>query len=595
MISKSKAVRGFISGLSHQVPETALPLLLKKEDALVFFLNSSIEGLPMGSPIRKSVDEDLYKYVGFLKSDIEKRLVECKQANNTIAAEDDDSVILPVVNKDIFKMIMIRAKSENNFETINNLKCTDHASSENFLQGNVNMEAIINGCQTALVCGQTIESKFFVRRFAKAFQEGEEDIDEKMKQLFTFLNILQAGVSGFSFESLDIISAGDLGALFGCLALFSMSSPDKYTKIRKRIQVNDHDSDEEINSIPNPTKRRKMSGTGLKKKQMESKQDLNILLSLFFVALSGAKEHRFITGNFILNFIETILLDSKESSRVINQIKELSDATTYKTVALDASAALTNSMELANIIDRRDLPGFALISDGKKRCNLIKKWASKIVFSVAKAKFEPSNLTETDEKTYGAFLVDRNPKFQGVQENDISESEGDETNEITSKKNVDAIESENTGEVGGNENTLCSSKQKKVPTLPAVPENEEAINEENDVMSRTPTNKSPTRSSRSRSRINSTSSTDTPSRMTRSRARGLSTSSLDTGDDEASVAVPSRRKTSTRTTSNSSDGEATPSQRSSRRTKFSEESDSEMSTATPRRSSRKKKKINTPS
>lgn len=604
MTSTSKAVRAFLTGLSQQIPETALPLLLKKEnDALVTLLNSSIEGLPMGSPIRKSVDEALYEYVGWLRIELEKRLEEAKQANAVVTVEEDNestNALLPVVNEDIFRLMLTRANNENDNDAVNVLKCMDFSTLEVFLQEEATMESIIHACKATLVCGQNRESNLdlFVSRFAKAFAAGDEVVEDKIEQVLAFVNILQTGgVSGFSFESLDIISAGDLGELLGCLTLFSILYPEKYLEIRTRFHQGDDSSDEEIDV--RPKKRRKMSGLELKKLQMKCNRDINILLSLLFATMSSAKEHRVIAGSFTRSFVKIILLQNDSVSNLLGLKAKVSDDSTRAKLARDASAILINSMELGNIIDRREMPSVALISDGKKRCDLITKWADKIVMSAARADFDSGNVEEEDGESNVAFLMDRNPTDTDNMEMNVDENKSVDGNDSSLEQDSE-IDSE--PETPIERNFSKSRAKKATSTLPPVPENEEAVNITNesgngdsasiipphaDVES-TPSIETPTRSKRSRSRVNSTSSTDTPTRSTRSSIRGLQPSSIDTAEDDAVVTTPLRKHARTRSASNTSDAEATPRRRSSRRS-TNGESDSDVDSATPRRSSRKKK------
>ena len=74
--SKAKAVRSFLSGISNQIPDHALSLLVKDAKAIRVLLHKSIEALPMGSPIRKSVDGDLENCIKIMKLEVESRIKE---------------------------------------------------------------------------------------------------------------------------------------------------------------------------------------------------------------------------------------------------------------------------------------------------------------------------------------------------------------------------------------------------------------------------------------------------------------------------------------------------------------------------------------
>jgi hypothetical protein len=610
MTTKSKALRAFLSGLSHQVPEKALPLLLKKEDdALIILLNSSIEGLPMGSPIRKSVDENLNEYVRCLRKELEKRLNEVQHAHK-IDEEDADSVntMLPVVNEDIFRLMINRPKSEKKSSETLALKCMDYSADEMLFQGKASIKNLITEFKRTLICRENEPNlNFFVRKIMAALAEKDHLLEQKMKYARNFLNIIQTSdISNISLDSFDIISAGDIGELVGSLTLFSILYPEKDLDIRQASNDDDEDgnsSDDETDM--RPKKRRKMSKVELEKVRTECKKDVNIRLSLLFATMARANNGKVIVASCIMSFVDTILLKKDHVFKLFGLEAKEVDSSMRARLARDASSILLSSMELGNVIDRRELPSAALIADGMKRCTMINKWAQNTLSSLARAAVNNGNMLEHNGKSHTAtFLLDRNPSEVQHEEEKLIGDESAHDDDSTFEEDEGESESKSPTK----KHALKNRVQKSL-FLPAVPEDEEAVcitdktEDNNDTPYAAPSSplvelvdsiqpmkgisqRTPTKYQYQK---NSASSADTPSRITRSGTRGVSTtSSVDTDDDVASKPIIAKKNKAEKTASQTtSETLVTPRRRSSRRA-ANEESDSELS-ATPRRSTRKKK------
>lgn len=595
MGSKSKAVKAFLAGLALQVPNSALsPLLEKNEnDALVILLNASIEGLPMGSPIRKSVDEDLYQCVGWLRAELEKRLEQSTKENSAeLVHEDDVATLLPVVNETIFRFLLASAKKDKDEETIALLKCTNFRTPDLYLRNATSMQNVLDAFKNNLFsnqnkdCVSNSELTLFVRSFLKAFKEDKEDLDEKMKIIRAFASMIQ---SGSSMKNLDIGGADDLGKLIGCLTLYSILYPEQYLGNRNNFnQEEDSDSDNDVRS-KKKRKKTNPSDPQFRKVQKHSKRDVNLMVSLLFAEMSGSEEMQQTAASFTIGFINSILLQDEEIFEIMSSQGKID----RRTVVREGSTILTNSIEAGNAIDRKDLPSAALLSDGNKACDLLMKWAKRTVLSAARS-VEQTSYTSEDQ----TFLVDRAPT---IDENDGENEEDEEMDtekkdeemdtEMKDEGNTSAIDNESDEQESEVESeTESSALKSKVKTgtrkkaklaLPPVPENEEAKSADcGDSMVATVR-----RSTRARtaSESDSESSIVTPSRRS-TRARIDPNAS----DSESSIITPSRRSTRARTDPNASDSESsmtTPSRRSTRTRKAPNMSDSESSMTTPSRRS----------
>ena len=593
MGSKSKAVKAFLAGLALQVPDSALSPLLEKDenDALVILLNTSIEGLPMGSPIRKSVDEDLYQYVGWLRAELEKRLEQSTKENSAeMVLEDDVATLLPVVNETIFRFLLASAKKDKDEETIALLKCTNFRTPDLYLRNATSMQNVLDAFKTNLFsnqnkdCVSNSELTLFVRSFLKAFKEDKEDLDEKMKIIRAFTSMIQ---SGSSMKNLDIGGADDLGKLIGCLTLYSILYPEQYLGNRNNFnQEEDSDSDNDVRS---KKKRKKMnpSDPQFQKVQKHSKRDVNLMVSLLFAEMSGSEEMQQTAASFTIGFINSILLQDEEIFEIMSSQGKID----RRTVVREGSTILTNSIEAGNAIDRKDLPSAALLSDGNKACDLLMKWAKRTVLSAARSVEQPSYTSEDQ-----TFLVDRAPTIddndgdnEEDEEMDTEKKDEEMDTEMKDEGNTSAIDNESDEQESEVESeTESSALKSKVKTgtrkkaklaLPPVPENEEAKSADcGDSMVATVR-----RSTRARtaSESDSESSIATPSRRS-TRAR----TDPNASDSESSIITPSRRSTRARTDPNASDSESsmtTPSRRSTRTRKAPNMSDSESSMTTPSR------------
>ena len=417
-----------------------MPLLLKTEDnALVLLLKSSIEALQMGSPIRKSVDEDVEQCVEWLRIELEKRL---EASSKRIITEADVNVkFLPVVNEDIFLYLLNRAATEEDADALEILQSMDYAMPELLIKDSTSMASILYAFQSYLVSGRTQSSGLdsFIHMFVAAVKAGDEDVADKIKGIRAFMNVFQAAAtSSGSLEGMDIMAADDLGKLIGCLASFSILHPELYLETSKGASNDDNSddsSDEEMEE--RPKKKRKMSADAMKQIEKECSRDINLMLSLFYSSLSYSKRLRAIAAGFTTGFVTVILWQDEDLCSVLYS-SQLTNRTKAK-LSREASGCLIESMELGNVIDRRDLPSVKLISDGKKRCALICKWAQRIIMMAAEHAMQAagertilSDGTDGEEEGQSSdvlFLMDRNPTGENGEEEEDEEMESDDEEE----------------------------------------------------------------------------------------------------------------------------------------------------------------------
>ncbi len=624
MAKKTKAIRKFLNGLSHQIPATAVSALVEKNenDALVTLLNSSIEALPMGSSIRKSVDEDLFQSVLWLREELEKRsmdtlkLVEAEPIDQ-IRMRSTDDLALPAMNPILFQHMLQDARNSNDSKIMQKLLSTDYATPEIMVKskdGGQTIENIVSLFQTSFASGRFKSDSLnsFVGMFRKSLQEGNESVLIKMKSTKAFIGLLHVllSVNKALLRDLDLIAADDLGKIVGSLALLYLLFPEVYIEGKNRTKINDSDDSDtdHFTKRSNKSKSKKISKEILEQAKRESQLDLAQELTNLYISMSRLKYLGTVVASFTIGLINTILMEDETFALgVLGPFKMKN--TTKESLLKDASICVIESMDASDIVNRRQLPSKKFISNGKKRCILIRKWALSVVKSVAtpsKQRTWNSEQAEVVENS-AMFVLDKSPDGSEITEEDedskdnkINESsesslenasEEDEKTDSLHEYPEDTLfaQDESTESTNTDQEKDKSTIRKKHTTatmlLPPVPEEKEAIPE--------PSIKITSISSPSKS-SNESAPMHIPSTMTGIRTRG--SKSIHTSDNEDSVVTPSRKRTKRSTDKQDtsdveldSQDERAPLRRSRRKTSISSyDSDGSQHSFTPRRSTRKK-------
>lgn len=424
MNSKTKAIKSFLAGISHQIPEHALSLFLKDGNkALKILLQKSIEALPMGSPIRKSVDGDLENCIEIMKVEVRKRISEQKLNEEVDAGVFEEGVqFLPVVNEDIFQYNVDLAMKEDDDETLKAIQCMDFASLDMIVESKESTEVVMKKFSSLIVAGQFKgqDLNSFIKLFANQFSASNDaSLTTKIKDIRAFIRMFQVASTSSTCEDIGLDNAIDLGKLVGCLVAISILEPESYLEAMKRSSYDDSsDDDSSDDDIDDrPTKRRKITTSELKRMQQECKADALLCLSLILANFSQSRHLRVTAGSFAIGFVNTILLNYEEVSAIIMGEKVPTEDQ-EAALAREGGSLLIEALELSNCMDRRDLPSASLISDGKKRCNLLKIWAEKIVESAA----APTNKIRK--------ILKNNVGEVNIMETDPEESEASEEEDV---------------------------------------------------------------------------------------------------------------------------------------------------------------------
>ena len=388
MTFKTKAISAFLAGISHQIPEHALSLLLKDGDkALTILLQKSIEALPMGSPIRKSVDGDMEVCVQIMKQELKKRISEQEPEEAETGVDEEGSHFLPVVNHDIFQHNVDLAMKQGDTNKIHALQCMDLVSLDMIAQENETTDGVMKKFSSLMVSGQCSgqDLNSFIRLFANGLAaNGAANLIKKIKDLRAFIRLFQVAVSSSPCEDIDLENADDLGKLVGCLVSISILEPETYSEVMKTTSAHDSSGDDSSGDEDDirPKKRRKISSSELKRVQKECKKDALLCLSLILANFSQSRRLRATAASFTIGFVKAIMLNDTDVLVIITGEKSVSEVQEAK-LAREASSYIVEAMELSNCMARRDLPSTSLISDGKKRCLLIQRWAQNLVPSAA--------------------------------------------------------------------------------------------------------------------------------------------------------------------------------------------------------------------
>ena len=495
MNSKSKAIKSFLAGISHQIPEHALSHLLKDGNkALKILLQKSIEALPMGSPIRTSVDGDLEKCVEIMKVEVEKRISEQKLKEDVDAGVSEEGVqFLPVVNEDIFLYNLDLAMKEGDDETLKAIQCMDFASLDMIVQNKESTEVVMKKFSSLIVSGQFKgqDLNSFITLFANRFSgSNDASLATKIKDIRAFIRMFQVASTSSTCEDIGSDSAIDLGKLVGCLVSISILDPESYLEAMKRSSYDDSSdndsSDEDIDD--RPTKRRKITTSEMKQMQQECKADALLCLSLILANFSQSRCLRVTAGSFAIGYVNTILLDYEEVSDIIMGEKIPTEDQEAK-LAREGSSYLIEALELSNCMDRRDLPSASLISDGKKRSHLLKSWAEKIVVSAAATNNSIRKIMKNNEGE--VHIMDTDPKeSETSEEEDILVVETTNSEDDISNKDV---------EVEDSHDDNSARRLFVMDTQPeeTIEESHETSKDDNSADTKVKTKKSPSRSQKS--------------------------------------------------------------------------------------------------
>ena len=442
MNSKTKAIKSFLAGISHQIPEHVLSLLLKDGNkALKMLLQKSIEALPMGSPIRKSVDGDLENWIEIMKEEVEKRVSEQTLNEEVDAGVFEEGVqFLPVVNEDIFQYNVALAMKEGDDDVLKAIQCMDLSSLDIIVQNKESTEVVMKKVSSLIVSGQFKgqDLNSFITLFANRFSASNDaSLSTNIKDIRAFIRMFQVASTSSACEDIGLDNAIDLGKLVGCLVAISILEPESYLEAIKRSSYDDSSDDDSTDddSDDRPTKRRKITSSEMKQMQQECKADALLCLSLILANFSQSRHLRVTAGSFAIGFVNTILLNYEEVSAIIMGGKvQIEDQ--RATLAREASSYLIEALELSSCMDRRDLPSASLISDGKKRCNLVKRWAEKIVES---ADNSIRNILKSNEGEVNIMETES----EASEEEDVSVVETTNTEDDMSNKDVKDEDADN--------------------------------------------------------------------------------------------------------------------------------------------------------
>ena len=495
MNSKSKAIKSFLAGISHQIPEHALSLLLKDGNkALRILLQKSIEALPMGSPIRKSVDGDLENCVEIMKVEVEKRISEQKLKEEVDAGVFEEGVqFLPVVNEDIFLYNLDLAMKEGDDDTLKAIQCMDFASLDMIVQNKESTEVVMKKFSSLIVSGQFKDQDLnsFITLFANRFSGSKDaSLATKIKDIRAFIRMFQVASTSSTCEDIGSDNAIDLGKLVGFLVSISILEPESYLEAMQRSSSDDSSdndsSDEDIDD--RPTKRRKITTTEMKRMQQECKADALLCLSLILANFSQSRHLRVTAGSFAIGFVNTVLLNYEEVSAIIMGEKVPTEDQ-EATLAREGSSYLIEALELSNCMDRRDLPSASLISDGRKRCNLLNTWAEKIVVSAAAANNSIRKILKNNEGE--VHIMETDPEeSEASEEEDVLVVETTNSEDDISNKDV---------EVKDSHDDNSARRLFVVDTQPeeTIEESHETSKDDNSADTEVKTNKSPSKSQKS--------------------------------------------------------------------------------------------------
>lgn len=647
--SKATAVRAFLSGISNQIPDHALSLLVKDAKAIRVLLHKSIEALPMGSPIRKSVDGDLENCVKTMKLEVENRMKEVEERKETEEVEEAETTFsLPNFNDELIQYNLIHATQRKDKDMLKELHCLDSTTLEMLVTKKDAINDILNKFSSQIVCGRlsATDLNSFIGLVAKAFVT-MDDPKSVIRCIKSFLKLFQVSTGLVDLEDIDHEVAIDLGKVMGSLVVFALSQSELYKSILDEACTTDDSDDEssDKDESSRPVKRRKISVEERKRIYADCKNDVLRVISLVFSNFSNSKEERKIAACVAFGYVDSILLGSDSLALCCLKREKLNKEAVQK----DGSKVLVNALEICNVAPRKDLPSAYLLSKGAKMCSLLQRWAKNAAGSIEHVGVsnisskneesesendsdEPSDNNDTNDEEVVEIAKDL--EDDDDDDNDDEEMVGtvnandekqddvqNEKDDSSVEEAVDNSENSTNDNVSNEENTTTTRKnsragKKKVTSaLPPVPEDEEADVEveinvdtaDNKEKGQSPQKQS-SRATRPRKRTDSASSQETPTRTRKSRTSTGTGSILETLGTEDVPDTPSRR-TRSRTESNASETSiSTPLRRSTRARRESNASEtsvstpllrstrargdssaSEISINTPRRSARKGK------
>ena len=638
--SKATAVRAFLSGISNQIPDHALSLLVKDAKAIRVLLHKSIEALPMGSPIRKSVDGDLENCVKIMKLEVENRMKEVEERKETEEVEEAETTFsLPNFNDELIQYNLIHATQRKDKDMLKELHCLDSTTLEMLVTKKDAIDDILNKFSSQqIVCGRlsATDLNSFIGLVAKAFVT-MDDPKSVIRCIKSFLKLFQVSTGLVDVEDIDHEVAIDLGKVMGSLVVFALSQSELYKSILNEACTTDDSDDEssDEDESSRPVKRRKISVEERKRIYADCKNDVLRVISLVFSNFSNSKEERKIAACVAFGYVDSILLGSDSLALCCLKGEKLNEEAVQK----DGSKVLVDALEICNVAPRKDLPSAYLLSKGAKMCSLLQRWAKNAAGSIDHVGF--SNISSKNEESESENDSDESSDENDTNDEEVvemtkeveDEDDDDEEMEGTVNANdekkdnvqnedvfsvkeaVDNSKDSANDNVSNEEKTTMStktsrtSKKKVISALPPVPEDEEAdveveINEEKEQSPQ----KQSSRATRPRKRTDLTSSQETPTRTRKSRTSAGTGSILETlgtedvpdtpsrrtrsrtesNASETSVSTPLRRSTRARGESNASEtSDSTPLRRSTRAR--GDSSASEISINTPRRTARKKK------
>ncbi|GFH60073.1 predicted protein [Chaetoceros tenuissimus] len=650
--SKAKAVRTFLSGISNQIPDHALSLLVKDAKAIRVLLHKSIEALPMGSPIRKSVDGDLENCVKIMKLEVENRMKEFEERNETEEVEEAETTFsLPNFNDELIQYNLIRATERKDKDMLKELHCLDSTTLEMLVTKKDTIDYILNKFSSQIVCGRlsATDLNSFIRLVAKAFVT-MNDPKSVIRCIKMFLKLFQISTGLVDVEDVDHAVAIDLGKVIGSLVCIALSQSEIYKSVLDEACTTDDSDDEssDEDESSRPVKRRKISLEERKRIYADCKNDVLRVISLVFSNFSNSKEERKIAACVAFGYVDSILLGSDSLALCCLKREKLNKEAAQK----DGSKLLVDALEICNVAPRKDLPSAYLLSKGAKMCSLLQRWAKNAAGSIEhvgvsniSSKNEESESESENDSDEPSDDNDTNAEEAVEMEKEVEDDDDDdddddeemvgtvnandekqddvqnEKDDSSVEEAVDNSEDSTNDNVSNEENTTTTTKnsragkKKVISALPPVPEDEEADVEveinvdvaDNKEKGQSPQKQS-SRATRSRKRTDSASSQETPTRTRKSRTSTGTGSILETlgtedvpdtpsrrtrsrtesNASETSISTPLRRSTRARGESNASETSVSTPLRRSTRAR-GDSSASDLSINTPRRSARKRK------
>jgi len=591
MVAKEKAVKHFLRGLSRQIPATAIGPLVEKSDndAISILLNSSIEALPMGSPIRKSVDENIYQCVLWLKEEMVMRKREnsevAKDLNFSQSKLGEGGEILPVMNRSMYDAAYNQATGAGDSERSKALMCTNYATPELFvhnLKDGQNIGTILNSLQKSHIAGQldSFTMAGFLKSFKRRLDRGNESTLVKMKSLRALIDLSMILFSADSalLRNLDKAAAQELGNIAGRLVIALYQHPEEYKTTRKRDVDSSTDTDSD-NDEEDVEKCKKIYAQKVENERKllakERQADATFLLLRVYTLL---KSQRVKAADFALGYVNAILSHCKAVPSP--SVGKSSNNKQYKTnLSKEASFCLIHAMETSGAFDRCDLPSTKLISDGFQRCKMVQKLAERYTTMA-----ESNNTSQENDA-----LRDEGNEKQISNLNSDTEMREAGKNQLNGDVIVGHGEEESNQDEEDDAELLSQSKPSRVSKISATYSKLQSVQEETAVTPRpesfnvSPSSDLSDRETPTKVCAKSSAPLDTPSRSTRSRNRKLPSSLVKTSG--MSEDTPSKKRL------RNSDvlKYGTPQRRSSRRKDTSDtESVNDSLPMSTRRSARKK-------